>query len=122
MRNLLKETIKEIEEYGHTIHEVKFITDDDVYCDWEDFARDAKNYNYDEEKICYIAKIDEIYRLDNCYKLSFDDGIYTFDEILNECIRIVEDDDLNCEEELIYGMVKALKHARDGENIYFCVD
>ena len=81
-----------------------------------------KNYNYDEEKICYIAKIDEICRLDNCYKLSFDDGIYTFDEILNECILIVEDGDLNREEELIYGMVKALKHARDGENIYFCVD
>lgn len=47
MRNLLEETIKKIEEYGHTIHEVKFVTDDDVYCDWEDFARDAKNYNYD---------------------------------------------------------------------------
>ena len=31
MRNLLKETIKEIEDYGHTIHEVKFVTDD-VYC------------------------------------------------------------------------------------------
>lgn len=35
MRNLLEETIKEIEEYGHTIHEVKFVTDDDVYRDWE---------------------------------------------------------------------------------------
>lgn len=47
MRNLLEETIKKIEEHGHTIHEVKFVTDDDVYCDWKDFARDAKNYNYD---------------------------------------------------------------------------
>ena len=47
MRNLLEETIKKIKEYGHTIHEVKYVTDDDVYCDWEDFARDAKNYNYD---------------------------------------------------------------------------
>ena len=47
MRNLLEETIKKIEEYNHTIHEVKFVTDDNVYCDWEDFVRDAKNYNYD---------------------------------------------------------------------------
>lgn len=47
MTNLLEETIKKIEEYGHTIHEVKFVTDDDVYCDWEDFVRDVKNYNYD---------------------------------------------------------------------------
>ena len=47
MRNLLEETIKEIKEYGHTIHEVKFVTDGDVYCNWEDFARNTKNYNYD---------------------------------------------------------------------------
>ena len=47
MRNLLEETIKEIEEYGHTIHEVKFVTDGDVYCNWEDFARNTKNYNYE---------------------------------------------------------------------------
>ena len=34
MTNLLEETIKKIEEYGHTIYEVKFVTDDGVYCDW----------------------------------------------------------------------------------------
>lgn len=46
MRNLLEETIKEIEECGHTIYEVKFVTDGYVYCNWEDFARNIENYNY----------------------------------------------------------------------------
>ena len=48
MRNLLKETIEKIEKCGHTVHEVKFVTDYDVYYNWEDFARNAKNYNYDD--------------------------------------------------------------------------
>ena len=46
MRNLLEETIQKIEDYGHTTNEVNFVTDGDVYCNWEDFARNTKNYNY----------------------------------------------------------------------------
>jgi hypothetical protein len=48
MRNLLEETIEKIEDCGHTTDEVKFVTDCYVYCNWEDFAQAAKNYNYDE--------------------------------------------------------------------------
>ena len=42
MRNLLEEIIKKIEECGHTIYEVKFVTDGESYCNWEDFARAAE--------------------------------------------------------------------------------
>lgn len=47
MRNLLKETSQKIEDYDHTTDEVNFVTNGDVYCNWEDFARAAKNYNYE---------------------------------------------------------------------------
>ena len=48
MTNLLEETIEQIEECGHTTNEVNFVADGKSYCSWDDFARTAKNYDYDE--------------------------------------------------------------------------
>ena len=49
MTNLLEETIEQIEECGHTTNEVNFVADEKSCCSWEDFARTAKNYDYDED-------------------------------------------------------------------------
>ena len=49
MTNLLEETIEQIEGCGHTTNEVNFVADGKSYCGWEDFARTAKNYDYDED-------------------------------------------------------------------------
>lgn len=83
---------------------------------------EIEKYCYTEDRLSYIMAIEKICDFDNCYRLELETGLYSFNEILNECLRIIEDDESELEHELIYNLVKTLKYARKEEKIYFFVD
>lgn len=80
---------------------------------------ELEKFEYTKDEESYIVKIQEIGSTDYCFALNFEDGVYSFDQILNECIRIVEEDENETLQELIYFLVKTLKYAKNGRLIYF---
>ena len=84
---------------------------------------DVKKYTADTEELSYIVKVDDIYNADNAYIFQLETGAYSFNELLEECNRLVEhDDDSGYFYEIIYALVKAIKKSKEGKKIYLEVD
>lgn len=47
MTNLLQETLYELKKQNLTVDDICFVSDGKVSCDWDTFACDVKDYNYD---------------------------------------------------------------------------
>ncbi len=83
-----------------------------------------EKYNYDEVSQSYIIKIEEIANIDNCYNLKLSSGIHTFEEMFEESLRIVDEEESDSfySSNVVYGLLKAMRHARKGDIILFHID
>lgn len=46
-KNLLQETLDDLERNHKTSQDVLFVANNDTFCTWNQFEKVAKNYNYD---------------------------------------------------------------------------
>ncbi len=83
-----------------------------------------EKYNYDEVSQSCIIKVEEITNIDNCYNLKLSSGIHTFEEMFEESLRIVdeEENDSFYSSNVVYGLLKAMCHARKDDIILFYID
>lgn len=87
-------------------------------------SEQLEKYNYDEVNESYIIKVEEIANIDNCYNLKLSSGIHTFEEMFEESLRIVDEEESDSfySSNVVYGLLKAMRHARKGDIILFHID